>query len=378
MRVALLGTRGVPAAYGGFETLAEELGARLAGRGHDVTVYARRGAVLEERAAWRGMRIVFTPTLRHKYLDTVVHGVTSGLHAATEAYDAVLVCNGANALACRLPRLLGSGTRILLNVDGLERNRRKWNRLGKLVYALSERLSCVLPDVVVTDAEEIRRYYRTRYGKESAFVPYGSDLPAPRDLSVLGRLGLEPERYVLYVSRFEPENNPDAVVRAWRSVPGDARLVLVGSAPYAEGFIARLREEAAGDPRVILPGAIYGEGYRALLANAAAYVHATEVGGTHPALVEAMGYGRPVLVHDTPENREVAGSAALFWDAREPATLARQLSALLPDSPRREALGAAARRRAAARYRWDDVAAAYEALLGGLGPDGLPSGPMAC
>lgn len=378
MRVALLGTRGVPAAYGGFETLAEELGARLAGRGHDVTVYARRGAVLEERAAWRGMRIVFTPTLRHKYLDTVVHGVTSGLHAAAEGYDAVLVCNGANALACRLPRLLGSGTRILLNVDGLERNRRKWNRLGKLVYALSERLSCVLPDVVVTDAEEIRRYYRTRYGKESAFVPYGSDLPAPRDLSVLGRLGLEPERYVLYVSRFEPENNPDAVVRAWRSVPGDARLVLVGSAPYAEGFIARLREEAAGDPRVILPGAIYGEGYRALLANAAAYVHATEVGGTHPALVEAMGYGRPVLVHDTPENREVAGSAALFWDAREPATLARQLSALLPDSPRREALGAAARRRAAARYRWDDVAAAYEALLGGLGPDGLPSGPMAC
>lgn len=378
MRVAILGTRGVPAAYGGFETLAEELGTRLAARGHDVTVYARRGAVLEETAAWRGMRVVFTPTLRHKYLDTVVHGVTSGLHAAAEGYDAVLVCNGANALSCRLPRLLGTGTRVLLNVDGLERNRRKWNRIGKAVYALSERLSCVLPDVVVTDAEEIRRYYLARYGKESAFVPYGSDLPAPRDLSVLGRLGLEPGSYVLYVSRFEPENNPDAVVRAWRSVPGDARLVLVGSAPYAEGFIAGLRAEAAGDPRVLLPGAIYGEGYRALLANAAAYVHATEVGGTHPALVEAMGYGRPVLVHDTPENREVAGDAALFWDAREPATLARPLTGLLPDPALREALGAAARQRAAARYRWDDVAAAYEALLGGLPPDGLPSGPMAC
>jgi glycosyltransferase involved in cell wall biosynthesis len=378
VRVAILGTRGVPAAYGGFETLAEELGARLADRGHEVTVYARRGAVLEERAAWRGMRVVFTPTLRHKYLDTVVHGVTSGLHAAAAAYDAVLVCNGANALSCRLPRLLGSGTRVLLNVDGLERNRRKWNRLGKAVYALSERLSCVLPDVVVTDAEEIRRYYLARYGTESAFVPYGSDLPAPRDLSVLGRLGLEPGKYVLYVSRFEPENNPDAVVRAFRSVPGDARLVLVGSAPYAEGFIARLNEEAGRDPRVLLPGAIYGEGYRALLANASAYVHATEVGGTHPALVEAMGYGRPVLAHDTPENREVAGSAALFWDAREPATLSRQLSDLLPDAVRREALGAAARRRAGARYRWDAVAAAYEALLGGLAPDGLPSGPMAC
>ncbi|HMM35467.1 MAG TPA: DUF1972 domain-containing protein, partial [Thermoanaerobaculia bacterium] len=125
-------------------------------------------------------------------------------HAAVAAYDAVLVCNGANALTCRLPRLLGAGTRVLLNVDGLERNRRKWNRLGRAVYALSERLSCVLPDVVVTDAEEIRRYYRERYDAESAFVPYGSDLPEPEDATLLGSLGLEPGRYLLYVSRFEP------------------------------------------------------------------------------------------------------------------------------------------------------------------------------
>ena len=264
MRIAILGTRGVPAAYGGFETLAEELSARLAARGHDVTVYARRGAVREELPSWRGARVVFTPTLRHKYLDTVVHGVTSGLHAAAEGYDAVLVCNGANALACRLPRLLGSGTRVLLNVDGLERNRRKWNRLGKAVYALSERLSCVLPDVVVTDAEEIRRYYRDRYGRESDFVPYGSDLPEPTDLSVLARLGLVPGGYVLYVSRFEPENNPDAVVRAFRDVPGTSPLVLVGAAPYAEGFIAGLREEAAKDQRVLLPGAATATPYARL------------------------------------------------------------------------------------------------------------------
>ncbi|MFN7989588.1 MAG: glycosyltransferase [Thermoanaerobaculia bacterium] len=374
MKVALLGTRGVPAAYGGFETLAEELSVRLAARGHDVTVYARRGCVREEVPSFRGVRVVFAPTVRHKYLETVVHGVTSGLLAAAEGYDAVLVCNGANALSCRLPRLFGSGTRILLNVDGLERNRRKWNRLGKAVYALSERLSCVLPDVVVTDASEIRRYYRERYGKESAFVPYGSDLPAPTDLAVLDSLGLEPGSYVLYVSRFEPENNPDAVVRAFRGLPGDRRLVLVGAAPYADRFIAGLRAEAEKDPRVLLPGAVYGDGYRALLAHAAAYVHATEVGGTHPALVEAMGFGRPVLVHDTPENREVAGEAALFWDARRPETLARLLASLLPDAARREALGAAAKRRADERFRWDDVTTAYEALLSGRSPEGLRSG----
>ncbi len=379
MRVAILGTRGVPAAYGGFETLAEELSVRLARRGHDVTVYARRGCVREDLASIHGVRVVFAPTVKHKYLETVVHGVTSGLHAAAEGYDAVLFCNGANALACRLPRLLGAGTRVLLNVDGLERNRRKWNRAGRAVYALSERLSCVLPDVVVTDAREIRRYYLERYGRASAYVPYGSDLQAPEDLSILGRLGLENEGYVLYVSRFEPENNPDAVVRAFRDVPGDRRLVLVGSAPYAEQFIARLKEEAAKDSRILLPGAVYGEGYRALLAHATAYVHATEVGGTHPALIEAMGFGRPVLVHDSPENREVAGDAALWWDARDPATLTRLLGTLLTDTARREALGDSARRRARERYLWDDVTTAYETLLGALpssgpGPGGLPSG----
>lgn len=363
MKLAILGTRGIPAAYGGFETLAEELAARLAARGHDVTVYARPAGVARRVAAHRGARVVFLPTIRHKYLDTVVHGLLSGLHAATAGYDAVLFCNGINAVACRLPRLLGAPTRILLNVDGLERNRRKWNALGKLAYALSERLSCVMPDVVVTDAREIERYYAERYGETSAFIPYGSDLPEPRGTAALDRLGVTPGEYVLYVSRLEPENNAQAVVRGYRDVPGDRRLLVVGSAPYAERYIAGLRALAAEDPRVVMPGALYGEDYRQLLAHAAAYVHATEVGGTHPALVEAMGYGRPVLVNDTPENREVAGEAALWWDAHRPETLGAALRELFSIPGRTVALGRAARARAEARYRWDAVADAYERLM---------------
>jgi glycosyltransferase involved in cell wall biosynthesis len=365
MKIALLGTRGVPAAYGGFETLAEELSARLAARGHDVTVYARTHGVASVVPAHRGARVIHLPTLRRKYLDTVVHTALSGLHAAAEGYDAVLVCNGVNALFCRLPRLLGSPVRVVLNVDGLERNRRKWNALGKLAYAFSERLSCVLPDVVVTDARAIQAYYRKTYGKDSVYIPYGSDLAPPAGFAALDRLGLEPGGYVLYVSRFEPENNPDAVVRAFRRVPGETRLVLVGAAPYADAFLARIRAEAAGDPRILLPGAIYGEPYRELLANAAVYVHATEVGGTHPALLEAMGFGRPLLVHDTPENRETAGTAALYVDARSAESLAAGLTALLSDPAARERSGRAARERARSGYLWDAVADAYETLLAG-------------
>ncbi|MDL2716110.1 MAG: glycosyltransferase [Acidobacteriota bacterium] len=365
MKLAILGTRGIPAAYGGFETLAEELSARLAARGHDVSVYARAHGVGAVVAIHRGARVVHLPTLRTKYLDTVVHAALSGLHAATEGYDAVLVCNGANALLCRLPRLLGAPTRIVLNVDGLERNRRKWNALGKLVYALSERLSCVMPDSVVTDAHSIEAYYTERYGKDSVYIPYGSDLAPPAGRAALDRLGLVPGAYALYVSRFEPENNPDTVVRAFRAVPGDTKLVLLGAAPYADALLSRIRAEAAGDPRVLLPGALYGEPYRELLANAAVYVHVTEIGGTHPALVEAMGFGRPLVVHDTPENREVAGDAALYVDVHRAGSLAAGMIALLSDSAARERSGRAARARARSLYLWDSVADSYEALLTG-------------
>lgn len=363
MKIAILGTRGIPAAYGGFETLAEELSARLAARGHVVTVYARPGGVGAHVAEHRGVRVVSLPTIRHKYLDTVIHGFLSALHASAEAYDAVLFCNAVNALACRLPRLLGAGTRIVLNVDGLERHRRKWNLLGKAAYALSERLSCVLPDAVVSDALVVQNYYRERYGTETTFIPYGADLPEPTGTEALGRLGLSPGTYVLYVSRFEPENNPDAVLRGFSLFDGTLKLALVGSAPYAAGLTERLRVQAAEDPRVVLPGAIYGEGYRQLLAHAAAYVHATEVGGTHPALIEAMGFGRPLLVHDTPENREVAGATALFWDARRPETLAAGLHTLFAEPDERRRQGEAARARALERYRWSDVTDAYERLL---------------
>ena len=243
MRIGILGTRGVPARYGGFETLAEELSARLAARGHDVTVYTRSRYATPGLSTHRGAKVRVLPTIPTKYLDTVVHGAISGVDAAFERFDAVLVCNAINAASSFLPRLSGR-TRVVLNVDGLERHRRKWSAVGKLAYRLSEWLSTAIPDAVVTDARVIEDYYRTRYGIPSVFIPYGGDLPQPAGRATLDRLSLTPERYVLYVSRLEPENNALAVVRAYRAVRGDVPLVLVGDAPYAAAYIAQLRAEA--------------------------------------------------------------------------------------------------------------------------------------
>ena len=365
MRIGILGTRGIPARYGGFETLAEELSARLAARGHDVTVYTRSRYAQPGLSEWRGAKIRVLPTIATKYLDTVVHGVFSGIDSAFERFDAVLICNAINAAASFLPRLSGK-TRVVLNVDGLERHRKKWSWIGRLAYRMSERLSTIVPDVVVTDAKVIQEYYRARYGCDSLFIPYGGDLPEPSGTETLSRWNLKPERYVLYVSRLEPENNALAVLRAYRDVPGDVPLVLVGDAPYAADYIASLRR--AADQRVVMPGAIYGEGYRELLCHAAVYVQATEVGGTHPALVEALGYGRIVCYNATPENEEVAGEAGLPFDSSRPETLTRLLTAVLDDPGSHSVWKERARARARERYRWDDVADRYVAALEAGGP----------
>ena len=362
MRLAILGTRGIPARYGGFETLAEELSARLASRGHDVTVYTRARYAEPGLSSHRGVKIRVLPTIPTKYLDTVAHGILSGFDAALERFDAVLICNAINAAFAFLPRL-GGKTRVVLNVDGLERNRRKWNALGKLAYRLSERLSTIVPDAVVSDARVIETYYRDCHGFASVFIPYGGDLPEPEGREALERLGLTAERYVLYVSRLEPENNADAVVRAYRDVPGDVPLVIVGDAPYARDYIAALRRQA--DPRVLFPGAIYGIGYRQLLAHAAVYVQATEIGGTHPALVEALGFGRVVCYNRSPENEEVAGGAALPFEAAKPETLTRLLTDVLNDPDACSVWKERGRERVRERYRWEDVAARYEAVLEG-------------
>lgn len=359
LRIALLGSRGIPARYGGYETFMEEIAVRLRELGHDVTVYCRSHYTARHEREHRGVRLVVLPTVRTKHLDTPVHTLLSCLHAMFGRYDAALVVNAANAMFVPLLRL--SRTPTALHVDGIEKRRAKWGALGRAVYAVSERLACVVPTHLVTDAAVIRDHYLERYGAESTMITYGVDPRPPAETGVLERLGLEAGGYFLYVSRFEPENNPHRLVEAYARVGGDVPLVMVGDAPYASDYIDGFKRSA--DPRVRFPGAIYGEGYRELQAGALAYIHATEVGGTHPALVEAMGYGNCLVVNDTPENREVAGPDALYFEAADPDSLAAALERCRSDPQEVSRLAAAAGRRAAGRFSWAAVCGSYADLF---------------
>ncbi len=362
LRVALIGSRGVPARYGGYETLFEQLGRRLVERGFDVTVYCRSHYTERRTRRHLGMRLVVLPTLQTKYLDTPVHTMLSVLHAGRRRFDAALVVNSANAVF--IPWLRWWGTPVALNVDGIERRRAKWGWPGRAVYALSERLATRLPDALVTDAEVIARHYRRLRGAESTVIAYGVDAEPLPPGETLDRLGLAAGRYFLYVSRFEPENNPHRVVEAYRLVGGDRPLVMVGGAPYADRFVRRFRRDA--DPRVLFPGAIYGDGYRELLSNCSAYIQATEVGGTHPALVEAMGYGCCLLAHDTPEHREVAAGTARYFRVDDPSSLAARLEEVRADPAAAAAAGREAAERARSHYSWSEVTDRYSRLLTGL------------
>ncbi len=354
MRIALLGTRGIPANYGGFETFAEELSVRLAQRGHIVTVYCRQR---HADAVYRGVRLITLPTWRHKYFDTIVHTALSTLHLLLHRQDVALYCNAANAVLTPWPRL--AGTPVALNVDGLERQRKKWNRVAKFWYAISERMATWFPNAIVTDAQIIAQYYRKRYAKASEFIPYGAEVGKVPTRAALDQLGLEPGRYFLYVSRMEPENNALLVRESFEHLDTPLQLALIGDAPYARDYIQQVR--ATRDPRVILPGAMYGRPYAELQSHSFAYIHATEVGGTHPALIEAMGRGALVLYLETPENTEVAGGVGIAF---RPDTLTAVMEQALqmPEIERRR-LGDLAIERVALRYSWDSITDRYEALL---------------
>jgi glycosyltransferase involved in cell wall biosynthesis len=360
LSIAILGTRGVPPRYGGFETFAGELSRRLVARGHRVAVYCRDPGPRQ----WEGVERIVLPAIRRKYFETVSHAALSALDAARRHFDVVLVCNAANAFV--LPLLRAARVPVAINVDGIERRRRKWNIAGRAVYAIGESFSVSFASRIIADAKLIADYYRRHYAVEPVTIAYGADFPDEADTDVMQRLGLKPRQYLLYVSRFEPENNPLEVVRAYQKASAmcdlrSAPLVMLGHGLYARDLVEELRRHASDS--VLFPGAIYGPDYRTLQRNALLYIHATEVGGTHPAMIEAMASGGAVVALGTPENREVGGDAVGYFRFRPDETLSRTLCAFLGDRERLERYREKGRQWAAERFRWETVTDLYEKLF---------------
>ena len=364
MRVAILGTRGIPASYSGFETAAEQLASRLTDRGHEVVVYCRPHVVDRRIRTYKGARLVHLPTVRNKYLDTFAHTLLSALHSArSEKPDVALFFIAGNAPLCLLTR--GARIPTVINVDGLDSDRRKWPATAKAYLRFAERNAPRWSDRAITDSHVVADVFAQRYGERIGVVPYGVADPGHEGRGALERLGLEPGRYVLFVGRLEPENNPHVLVEAFARIPSAVtdgmKLVVVGGAPYADDYIRGVMRE--GDPRVIFPGYVFGRGYWELQRHAYVFVAPTEVGGTHPVILEALAAGNCVLVNDHPPNVETVADAGLYFSGADPVnSLAEHLGRLLDDPDAVAAYRELAVERAR-RYSWEAVTDEYEQML---------------
>lgn len=369
MRIAMLGTRGIPASYSGFEQCAEELGVRLVERGHSVTVYCRSHHIKYPYPYYRGIRLVKIPTIRNKYGETIAHSFLSSVHALFQDYDVLLFFIAGNApVALTMQKL---GQKVALNVDGLDWKRQKWDRsFAKKYLQFAERISSHVGKGLITDSRVVEMYYENRYNVESTFIPYGATIMRTPAGPTLERFGLEPDKYILFVGRLVPENGPHHLVRAFQElyeegITGDLKLVIVGDAPYQEKYIATLKDTKV--PNIIFTGYVFGDGYRELSSNARLFAVTTEAGGTHPVLLEAMAFGNCVVVNDTPDNLEVIGDAAIPYNGAEGSTdLKRKLRMLLENPALLEHYRRSAVERVGKHYDWQMVTDAYEQLFARL------------
>jgi glycosyltransferase involved in cell wall biosynthesis len=358
IRIAIVGSRGIPGNYGGFETFAERLGTGLVERGHDVTVYCPAASSTTHEREYRGIKRVIVPNIPLRSLDKISSSVLSCLHAAFTHCDIILLLGVAPAIVAWVPRL--TWKKLIINIDGLEWKRRKWGRFASGYLKFSERLAGLLCHRIVADSRVIQEYVREEYGRGSTFIAYGADIAVVQDESVLRRYGLKENGYFLQVCRLEPENNSHIVIREYLKVVTDMPLVILGDAPYSDEYKAYLRGMA--DSRVKFLGAVYGSDYEAIRCNAFCYIHAHEVGGTNPSLLEALGSGNCVLALNVPYNLEVIGEAGLSF-SKEKGSLCHVLEHVLKHPQSMSEFRRKAVNRIHDEYTWDKIICEYERLF---------------
>ena len=360
LRIAILGSRGIPHTYSGYEAFIGELGPRLAERGHEVTVYCRKSLFPERPKTYRGVRLIYRRSIETKTLGTLTHTLVSMCDAMARGMDVILVVNVANAFHCLIPRL--AGKRVAINVDGLDWKRDKWGKLAKKYFYLNAKYAGrICPKGVVTDAREMQRIYLQEFGTRSVSIAYGANIEQSSQPEVVRRYGLEPSQYYLIASRLVPENNADLIVEGFEQMRTARMLAIAGSANYRSEFVERLKKR--NRPRVRFLGQVSNpEHVKELHCNAYAYVHGHSLGGTNPALLKALGFGNCVLALNTPFNREVVQDYGIMFE-RNSTDLARKLQ-YIEDHPER---AAEYRLRAPGRireeYAWEAITDQYEELL---------------
>jgi glycosyltransferase involved in cell wall biosynthesis len=388
LRLAIFGGRGIPSTYSGTEAFFIELAPRLVERGHEVIVYCRKSLFQERPPLYKGVRLIYLPSIETKNLGTLTHTAVCMVDVLRRHVDAMLVTNVANAFHCVIPRIFRQ--KCAINVDGIEWKRGKWGAAGKAYFYLNAKLcGKILPKGIVTDAYGMRQLYLEEFNTRSACIAYGANIECSINPEIVQQYGLEPGGYYLIASRLVPENNAALIVDGFKKALTGRVLAIAGDANYRSEFARDLKANA-GD-RVRFLGHVDSiEHVKELHCNAYAYIHGHMMGGTNPALLKALAYGNCILAHDNRFNAEVLGRHGLLF--RDSDELAEKIHLIeskpeLAESYRRQAPD-----RIRAAYNWERITDQYEELFyllaagedptrvhssvfEGLSPDGLGLSP---
>ncbi len=357
LKIAIIGSRGIPARWGGWEAFSEEVATRLSARGHHVTVYCRAGYSSEGRPReYRGVELIYMPYLPGKLLETPSHEMLCALHSLFRQFDIYYVLGARTSWCHVIHRLMGK--RLVVNTDGLDWERRKWGFLTRNYLRFCYWVAVRLATCVASDSKVICEYLARRYRVIAEYLTCGAKVITSAPVEVLREYGLVQRSYFLLVCRIEPENNVDLIVQAFEGLSTDKRLVIVGGVNYASPYLRRLH--AAKDPRVLFTGPVYKEGHvDALCRYCHAYIDGHEVGGTSPGLLRAMGCGCCVLVLNRPFNAEVVDGAGLTWE-KSAEDLRKKMQYTLGHPAMVRDFGQRAAARVATDYQWDASTEAHE------------------
>lgn len=363
MKIVILGIRGIPAHYGGFETCVDYTARLLAAAGHQVIVYCRSQHFEEHRPEHQKVQLRYVPRPGPPALHTIGHTLRCAGHLGREKCDIVHLYGVGNAFA--IPLLRRPGRKIAISVDAEDWARDKWGLVGRNYLLLAARFAVWAADRVIVDSQAIGQLYKRQFkAKNTAYVAYGAETKPAKGQDWLAKFGLQPNGYHLFVGRLTPEKRPHDLIAAYRQVKSELPLVIVGDDPYHQGYIEQLRQMA--DDRVRFVGLVYDEGFHQLCHHAYLYLTASTIEGTSPALLQAMGQGAAVLVNGIPANRETIGPAGFAYEANNLNDLAKLWQQLVDDPGRVAAIRPLAIHRVRQHYNWELVTHQLEKLYQGV------------
>jgi glycosyltransferase involved in cell wall biosynthesis len=361
MKIAIIGSRGYPYVYSGYETFVSEVAPRLLQCKVDVHVYCHKQLFTNRPPEVNGIKLHYIPCIKTKSLSQLSNSFLSTIHAVFKNYDAILYVNSANGLFGIITKLFRKKTAI--NVDGLEWLRPKWKGLGSKVFYFSSKMATYWMDCIITDAEAMRQIYLQEFKKDSVVIAYGANIRSSQNKNLIAKWKLTPNDYYLIVGRLIPDNNALLILREFVWSSSKKKLVVVGDVPYKDVYAENIKK--IEDDRIVFTGYITDQQELAeLYHNSFAYFHGHEFGGTNPTLLKALAYGCAIIALDTVFSREVLSNERYgLYFKKEEGNLAQMLSYVEQNEDLLATFRAKSRQRIIENYTWEKISDQYLQLF---------------